>query len=212
MPNSELAPSQAGQVVQIMPVSDERAGVVLGEVDSVAVESGPDLLVYVAGELANVLSRMGLDARQVGEADSSRTRIRAVLLSAELSSESSLMYPVVAAVRLRIELADAFGEFDFRKEIRGAVSRELGFHKQGGPEEAQLLAEAVQQAVAILEVDRAFLAALQGVDSKPTTASDRDSVQESASDRLATLDRLLAEGLISQDDYDRKRGEILDDL
>jgi hypothetical protein len=157
---------------------------------------------------------MGLDVRQVDEGapTSERKRVRATLLSAELSSESSLMYPVVAAIRLRIELDDASKEFDFRKEIRGAVSRELGFHTQGGPEEAQLLAEAVQQAVSILAADQPFLAALQGSDREPTTASDQTPVQKGVSDRLGTLDRLLAEGLISQDDYDRKRGEILDEL
>jgi hypothetical protein len=215
MPTSQAVPSKAGQIVEMAPISDERAGVVLGEVDSVTIESREDLLVYIAGELANGLSRMGLDVREV-DANASltdRRRIRGTLLSAEVSSESSLMYPVVAAVRMRIELVDATQQLDFRKEIRGAVSRELGFHTQGGPENAQLLAEAVRQAVSSLEVDQSFVAALRGSDHKtPTVASDEGPVHESVADRLGTLDRLRDEGLIKQDEYQRKRGEILDDL
>jgi hypothetical protein len=215
MPNSPAVPSTGGQIIEIAPVSDERGGAVLGKVDSVTVESGADLLVYVAGELGNALSRMGFDVRQVdaNAPVTDRKRVVASLLSVDLSSESTLMFPVAAAVRLRIDVVDGSRPSDFRKEVRGAVSRELGFHKQGGPENAQLLAEAVQQAFSMLEADQPFRAALQGSDRKtPTMASEQAPPPEGVADRLATLDRLLAEGLINQDEYDRKRREILDDL
>lgn len=133
MPTPLAVPSPAGQTVEVGSIADERAQSVLGKVDSVTIDSGPDLPAYVEGELTNALSRLGFAVRQEDRSApvAGHKRVLATLLSAEVSSESSLMYPVVATVRVRIELIDESAQSTFRKEIRGATSRDLGFHTQG---------------------------------------------------------------------------------
>jgi len=234
MPPVESVSSPAGPTVEVAPMVDERASVVLGKVDTLTVASGPDLVRYVEAEMVNALSRMGFAVRQVDPSTPIGTyrRVLAALTGTELSSESTLLHPVVAAVRVRIEIIDESQQSTFRKEIRGSISRDLGRHKQGGPEDAQLLAEAVQQALARLAADESFAFALS---SSPEEMADQQASEErarkaaaealqrrrvlpegqpegSAADRLSTLDHLLKEGLINQDDYNRKRQEILDDL
>jgi uncharacterized lipoprotein YajG len=234
MPPLAAVPSPAGQTVEVSSVVDERAESVLGKVDSVTVDSGPDLLTYVEGELENSLSRLGFNVRQADRdapAVGSK-RILASLLSAEVWSESTLMFPVAAAVRLRIELIDESAQSTFRKEIRAATSRDLGFHTQGGPEDAQLLAEVVDQALASLAADESFVVAINtspeeaaerrasGEDARRAATKSEGATPglqggqsaESVADRLRTLDRLLEEGLIDQDDYDQKRRGILHDF
>jgi hypothetical protein len=231
MPTPEAVSSPAGQIVEVASVVDERAESVLGRVDTATIDSGPDLVAYVEGQLVNSLSRLGFAVRQVDRNApvAGSKRVLASLLSAELSSESTLMYPVAAAVRLRIELIDESSQSTFRKEIRGATSRDLGYHRQGGPEDAQLLAEVVDQALSSLAADESFVVAVNtspgeaaerraedarkaASNDRPTRGSEEGQSAESVAERLATLDRLLEEGLINQDDYDRKRRGILDDL
>jgi hypothetical protein len=234
MPIPEAVPSPAGQTVEVGSVADERAESVLGKLDTLTIDSGPDLLTYVEGELANSLSRLGFAVRQVerNAPAAGHKRVLASLLSTDLSSESTLRFPVDAAVRLRIELVDESAQSAFRKEIRGATSRDLGFHTQGGPEDAQLLAEALDQALSRLAADESFVVA---VNISPAEAAQRRAAREdsrkaatkseratrgseggqsaqSVADRLGALDHLLEEGLIDQADYDRKRRGILDDL
>jgi hypothetical protein len=134
MPTPEVVPSPAGPTIEVVSVADERANSVLGEVDSVTVESGPDLIAYVEGELVNSLSRLGFAVRQVDQdaPAASHKRVLASLLTAEVSCESILIYPVAASVRLRIELIDESSRSMFRKEVRGATSQDLGYHRQGG--------------------------------------------------------------------------------
>jgi hypothetical protein len=148
------------------------------------------------------------------------------LLSAELSSESTLLDPVVAAVRFRIELTDETGRITFRKDFHGSTSRKLGFHTQGGSEDAELLVEAIGQATQDLTADRSFRAALllpptEEVGSDGANAASSEPPRQhnsgghralSPEERLSVLDQLLEEGLINQDDYTAKRKEILDDL
>jgi hypothetical protein len=233
MPAVESVSSPAGPTLEVAPVVDERSGVVLGKVDTLTVASGPDLVTYVEGELVNTLSRMGFAVRQVASTSIPEyKRVLASLTSAELSCESTLLQPVLAAVRLRIEIMDESQQSAFRKEIRGAMSRDLGRHSQGGPEDAQLLVEAVQQALARLTADDSFAFAVnaspeevaeqraseeQARKAAAETARRRGAIpesqtEESVADRLGTLDRLVKEGLINQGDYNRKRQEILDDL
>jgi hypothetical protein len=234
MPALEAVPSSGGQVVEVAPVADERGESVLGKLDRLTIDSGPDLLIYVESELANSLSRLGFAVRQVDRNApvAGHKRVLASLLSVELSSESTLMYPVAAAVRLRIELIDESAQSTFRKEMRGATSRDLGFHTQGGPEDAQLLAEVVDQALSSLAADESFIVAVNITpeeaaerrvseengrkaatsSERATRGSEAGQSAESVAARLGTLERLLEEGLIDQDDYDQKRRGILDDL
>jgi hypothetical protein len=228
----EAVPSPAGHTIEVAPVADERAGSVLGKLDTITIDSGPDLLTHVEGELVNSLSRMGFAVRQVDRdaPRAGRKQILPSLLSAELSSESTLRFPVAAAVRVRIEVLDEYGQSTFRKEIRGATSRDLGFHTQGGVEDAQVLAEAIGASLSSLAADPSFAVAVgtppeetanQRASQTPgrTTGSDRgtwsseeEQSAEGIADRLATLDRLLKEGLIDQHDYEKKRQGILDEL
>jgi hypothetical protein len=234
MPQPDTVPSPTGETIEVGPVSDERAASVLGKVDTITIESTPDLVSYVEAELVNALSRLGFAVRQVERnADvDGRKRVLASLLSAELSSESTLLHPVAAAVRLRIELLDESGQLAFRKEIRGATSRDLGAHTQGGPEDARLLADVIDQALSRLAADESFLATLTGSAAEraerrpspeefvapPTRAEppkptpERGRSAERVAERLGALDALLEQGLIDQEDYDDKRREILDEL
>jgi len=234
MPPLDMVPSPAGRTVELASVVDERINVVLGKVDTLTIASGPDLVTHIEGELANTLSRMGFEVRQVDQSAplAGHKRILPSLTGAELSSESTLLHPVAAAVRVRIEIIGEPQQSMFRKEIRGAVSRDLGRHKQGGPEDAQLMAEAVHQAFTQLAADESFIFA---VNASPEDVAERRAAEEKArkatieaaeersmpregqtansvADRLGTLDRLLKDGLIDQNDYDQKRREILDDL
>ncbi len=234
MPIPEAVPSPAGETVEVGSVADERAKSVLGKLDTFTIDSGPDLLTYVKDELANSLSRLGFAVRQVerNAPAAGHKRVLASLLSTELSSQSTLRFPVAAAVRLRIELIDESAQSTFRKEIRGATSRDLGLHTQGGPDDAQLLAEVVDQALSRLVADESFVVA---VSISPEEAAERRSAKEDSrkaatkaeratrgpeggqspegvADRLGALDHLLEEGLIDQEDYDQKRRGILDDL
>ena len=232
MPTPGTVPSPAGETIEVGPVGDERAIPVLGEVDSITIESGPDLASYVEGELVNTISRLGFAVRQVDRAapPDGRKRVLAALLAADLSSESTLLHPVAAAVRLRIEALDESGQSVFRKDIRGAMSRDLGAHTQGGPEDARLLADVIDQALSRLATDESLLFALSGSPGEkaagrasregsvlPRAAPsvrtpERDRSAERVAERLKALDALLAEGLIDRADYDTKRREILDAL
>ena len=240
MPPPESVGSPAGPMVEVADVTDERVTPTLGKLDSYTIDSGPDLVKYVEAELINSLFRMGFDVRQVvrSEPPGSQKRVQAALLSAELESKSILLYPVAAAVRLRVELTDELGQATFRREFRGAISRDLGMHTQGGREDAELLAEVIDQAVAALAADNSFAAALS---ISPEEAEQRrrseEGIREPARDtgsrvplsteapelpprgskditaeRLRKLDQLLEEGLIDRDDYAEKRREILSDL
>ena len=240
MPPPESVGSPTGPMVEVSDVTDERVTPTLGKIDSLTIDSGPDLLKYVEAELINSLFRMGFDVRQVDQSEppAGQKRVRAALLSAELESESTLLDPVEAAVRLRVELTDELGEVTFRRDVRGALSRDLGMHTQGGREDAELLAEVIGQTLAALAADKSFVAA---VSMSPDEAqrrrkseqeireTDRDAgsraplpkeaeempargSKEVAEERLRTLDQLLEEGLIDRDDYAKKRREILSDL
>jgi hypothetical protein len=230
MPAAELVPSAVGQIVEVTTVEDRRASPMLGKVDSATIESGPNLITYIQDALSNSLSQMGLSVRHVDRDApvAGHKRILPSLVTAEISSESSLMYPVAAAVRLRIEVIDESGRSAFQQEARGAMSRELGFHRQGGPEDGRLLADTIDQALSNLAANRSFAAAIKaatpneqdvsnpnakaGTSEQVTADSAGTPVPESLAERLATLDKLLEQGLINQEDYDRKRQEILDDL
>lgn len=227
MPTPRTVPSPAGPTIEVAPVVDGRAASILGKVDTITVDSGPDLLDYVEGELANSLSTLGFAVRGVerGAPATGRKRLLATLRSAELASESTAYFPVAASVSVEIEVVDESGTSTFRKEVRGASSRDLGFHRQGGPEDAQLLAESVDQAIATLSVDASFAVALagpmkenarqRGSDGRAmeaTRKSERAASEPGVADRLRTLDRLRDEGLIDRSDYERKRQEILDGL
>lgn len=234
MPAPEVVSSPAGQIVELSSVEDERSQSVLGKLDTLTIDSGPDLLSYVEAELTNSLSRLGFAVRQV-ERDTppaGRKRVLAALLSAEVSSESTLRFPVVAAIRLRIELIDESSQSTFRKEIRGGTSRKLGFHTQGGPEDAKLLAEAIDQALSRLAADASFVGAVRlspegaakrraaeaearkaaAKSPRPSRAVEDGESAQSVAGRLGALDRLLEEGLIDQADYDQERRRILDEL
>lgn len=229
MPPLETVPAAAGQTLELAAVVDRRPGGVLGKVDTLTIASGADMVPYVEGELVNTLSRMGFAPLQVEHTAplAGRKRVLASLTDATLSSESTLLYPVAASIRLRIEVVDESGKSTFRKEFRGAETRDLGRHKQGGPEDAQLLADVVAQACASLARDESFVSAVASSREKagsprvaaeeareiaPEPARGTSPAAASVSGRLKTLDRLLEEGLIDQDDYFRKRKEILDEL
>ena len=239
MPAAQLAPSALGPVIEVSRVTDVRAGSTLGKVDTVTIDSGADLAEYVEVELVNALSGMGLTVRQ-GSQDGSvgLKRVEASLIAAQLECESTLMYPVVATVRLRVELIDELGRTAFAREFRGSASQDLGYHRQGGQEDARLLADVVTQAVTSIAKDKAFVAAAfsspgdaaqqplseekapgvaggseQGSNSPIEPISEGPSgAADTTAEQLRTLDRLLEEGLIDQDDYTEKRQEILRSL
>jgi len=164
MPILDTKPAPNGQAIYLS-VSDSRATTVLGKVDSFTINSGASLVQYVEAELANGLSRMGIAAWQRAQdaqgTSPARKRLVASIESAGLEAESTLLHPVVAFVRLRTELVDELGQTTFSREFHGSTSRELGFHRQGGPEDAALLVEAVEKAVAGLSSDGSFAAALE---------------------------------------------------
>jgi hypothetical protein len=230
LPVPETLSSPAGPMIDIMPVTDERSTSKLGKLDTLTIESGTELAHYLETEFINGLARMGLAVRQVdpGAEPIGLKRIELSLRSAELSSESTALQPVVATVFFRLELTDETGRMSFSKDFRGGTSRKLGFHKQGGGEDATLLVEAIEQAVEVAVADRSFRAAVfpsegeavgkraQGASETHTTSPDQarsdDGARTQIEERLSTLDQLLEEGLIDQDDYTAKRREILDDL
>lgn len=227
-------------MLEVCDVADERVATTLGKIDTFTIDSGPDLVKYVEAELINSLFRMGFDVRQVDRSapPAGRKRVQATLLSAEVESESTALYPVAAAVRLRVALTDELGEVTFRRDFRGALSRDLGMHAQGGPEDAGLLAEVIGQTLANLAADKSFVAAVSvSPDEAQRRRRSEQELREAARDlegraplseeaaetpprgskevakeRLRTLDQLLEEGLIDRDDYAKKRREILSDL
>lgn len=229
MPLPDMVPTPAGPVLEVPPLADERASSRLGKIDTFTIRSSPDLVRYVEAELVNSLSRMGLTVRQVGRGAVSdrQKRLEAALLSAELSSDSTALKPVVATIRFRVDLLDETGRSTFRRDFFGAASEKLGFHTQGGPEDARLLAEAIGQAMERVAAERAlrtaaFLSEAEAADARASVAAAASApprAEPPASDattaveeRLSTLDQLLREGLIDRDDYETKRQEILDDL
>jgi hypothetical protein len=230
LPTPRMLSSASGPSIDVAPVTDERNTRKLGKLDTLMIESGPELASYLEAQLINGLGAAGLTPRQADASTPSTgiKRLGASLLSAELSSESTLLDPVVAAVRFRIELTDETGRVTFRKDFHGSTSRKLGFHTQGGPEDAELLVEAIGQATQDLTADRSFSAALflapteevgEGSDGANAASSEPPRQHNSGGhralspeERLSVLDQLLEEGLINQDDYTAKRKEILDDL
>lgn len=234
MPPAELLPSVQGPVIEVSRVRDERSRSTLGKVDTIMIESGPDLPDYVEVELINTLSQMGLSVRQgVGAESEGSKRVQVSLLAVSLECESTLMYPVLATAILRVELTGEAGQVSFRREFRGSSNKDLGYHRQGGPEEAELLAAAVTRAVSGIREDKAFVAAAFGLpgevahqvpsggagvgtpqsgsfleSERAQTVGDKVPVRE----RLIALDRLLEEELITREDYVQKRKEILGDL
>lgn len=240
MPPPELVASPAGPIIEVVRVDDKRNSSTLGKLDTITVDSGPDLVKYVEDELINSLSRLGFAVFQV-EPDAAATaqkRLHASLLSAQINAESTWLHPVVASVRVRVELVNELGQTTYRRELRGANSRDLGAHTQGSPEDAKLLADTVDQALASLLTDKAFYSALlispkeaeqrriaeaealktaRESRQRPTplakpTAIRSNGAAETMKERLSTLDQLLREGLIEEDDYAKKRQEILNAL
>ncbi len=240
MPSPEPAASPAGPIVEVASVGDERVTPTLGKLDTFTISSGPDLLEYVEAELINSLFRMGFDVRQVdqGAPAADRKRVQVALLATELGAESTFLHPIAATVRLRAEVTDELGQSTFRREFRGAISRKLGMHEQGGPEDAKLLADVIDQAMATLVADKPFVAAVslsakEAQRRRRSQQKSRESTRDHGNraplpteavgatpsessnrvaDRLHKLDQLLEKGLIDRDDYARKRREILSDL
>lgn len=201
MPLPGSTPSPDGEAIDLI-VSDSRETTVLGKVDTFTIDSGPSLVEYVEVELVNSLSRAGVAAwrrSETGQATGpSRKRLVASVAAARLEAESSLLYPVHASVKIGIELTNEVGRTTFQRDIRGSASRELGFHRQGGQEDAALLAEAITGAVSRLSSDESFAAAL---------AVSAEEAERSLASEEAARAAARAEGRQSIEDLEAAKGQ-----
>jgi hypothetical protein len=203
MPVPPTQPSPSGEAINFA-VSDARGTTVLGKVDSFTIDAGPSLVEYVEVELTNGLSRMGVatwQGRSNQTVGPKRKSLAASIAAAGLEAKSTLLNPVEAYVKIGIELTDEAGRTTFRRDLRGRTSRELGFHTQGGHEDAALLAEAIADAVAALTSDEAFAIAL---------AASAEEAERSLAAEQAAREAAKAEGIrsIEQLEAAKKREAI----
>lgn len=173
------------------------------EVFSIKVDS--DVIAYVKATLRNVSDDWGLKTSE------SRERILTVKVARFFVEESNkaLGSMYASEVKLTWILADAHG----MQLAEGAGSGSA--HRYGRARSADNCSEVLSDALKEAFTDVLSSQPLQsawtsgkaaaGVDASP---ADESSVEE----RLRKLDDLLKKGLITKDEYDKKRAEILKDV
>jgi hypothetical protein len=167
--------------------------------------AGSDVIGYVKDTLQQVATGWGLKT----ETPERVLTLRVVRFFVD-ESNKALGSVYAAEVKLTYVLTDASG----RKLAEGASSGSA--HRYGRARSAEncsevlsdALKEAFSDALSNTQLQTAWAAGKAGTVSSTAPAASADSVEE----RLRKLDDLLKKGLITKEEYAKKRAEILKDV
>lgn len=173
---------------------------------SFPIRSGGDVIAYVKESAQQIASNWGM---KLGSGSDRVLTLRLARFFVEESNKAvGSMY--ASEAKLAFILSDKAG----KTIAEGAASGEA--HRYGRARSAdncnEVLSDALKEAFAGVLSD----ARLQSgwVSGKTTAAASTSQAQskETAEERLRKLDELLKKGLITKEEYDKKRAEILKDL
>jgi putative oligomerization/nucleic acid binding protein len=171
------------------------------------IRSGADVIPYIKETLQQVAGNWGMKSGQDGD------RILTVRVARYFVEESNKavgsMYSSEA--KLAYILADRAG----KTLAEGAASGEA--HRYGRARSAdncnEVLSDALKEAFAgTLSDARLQSAWASGKSAASGSGSSQAQTKETSEERLRKLDELLKKGLITKEEYDKKRAEILKDL
>jgi uncharacterized lipoprotein YajG len=168
-----------------------------------AIRASTDPIAYVAETLDQVATSWGV--KTADKAD----RVLTLRLMRFFVDESNKAVGSVYAAEVKVTfvLADAAG----KKLFEGATSGSA--HRYGRARSAdncnEVLSDALKEAFAnVLSDERVQQAWSSGQPGAAQPSGNAESIEE----RLRKLDELLKKGLITKDEYDRKRAEILKEI
>jgi ribosomal protein S20 len=208
----DLEPGVLERSVRVV-VEDGRGGedaLIIGkgtndEDQSFPIRASMPVLPYLAATAQQVASDWGVKTADAAERV---LTLRFTRFDIEESNKAlGSMY--AAEVKLTFALADGKG----KTLAEGATSGSA--HRYGRARSAdnanEVLSDAVKEALANALSDSRLQTAWASGKAAPGTVKDKQPA-ESVEQRLKKLDDLLKKGLITKDEYDRKRAEILKDL
>jgi len=170
------------------------------------INAGSDVVAYVREALQQVASGWGL------KSDEAKQRILTLRITRFFVDESNKALGSVYAseVKLSYVLADAAG----KRLAEGAASG--GAHRYGRARSAdncsEVLSDALKEAFGDALSNTELQAAWSSGKAAAAPAQGQAAPKESVEERLRKLDELLKKGLITKEEYNAKRAEILKDV
>jgi hypothetical protein len=170
--------------------------------ESFPIRAKGDVIEHVGGVLQKVASGWGL---KTGEAGDRILKVKVVRFDVEESNKAvGSMY--AANVKLSAVLTDRAGKK--LAEASGSGEANRYGRARSGDNCSEVLSDATKEAFANVLSDTELQSAWTSGKSSAKAGKEKESVEE----RLRKLDELLRKKLITKEEYDKKRAEILKDV
>lgn len=176
-----------------------------GDDESFPIKSSGDVMSYVDSTLKDVAKNWSIVA-----GTNERVLTISVMRFTVDESNKALGSVYAADVQLAFQLADAKG----RTIARGTASGEA--HRYGrarsGDNCSEVLSDALKDAFSGVLSDSALQSAWMTGKASSTSTQVQQQPKESPEERLKKLEELYKKGVITKDEYEKKRAEILKEL